>query len=117
MDRSSACPKSAFTASAREDGRLRPYVFRRAKSAVTRVIAARTILSAPPHGHTILVQTGSHTIAPFVVTVDYDPLRDFSGVAPLASVPNVLVVVASAGSKTVGDLVATAKTKPGQLNF
>jgi tripartite-type tricarboxylate transporter receptor subunit TctC len=56
------------------------------------VIAARTTLSAPPDGHTILVQTGSHTIAPFVVTVDYDPLRDFSGVAPLASVPNVLVV-------------------------
>jgi tripartite-type tricarboxylate transporter receptor subunit TctC len=51
------------------------------------------------------------------VTVDYDPLRDFSGVAPLASVPNVLVVAASAGSKTVSDLVATAKTKPGQLNF
>ena len=81
------------------------------------VIAAKTTLSAPPDGHTILVQTGSHTIAPFVVTVDYDPLRDFSGVAPLASVPNVLVVAASAGSKTVSDLVATAKTKPGQLNF
>src|SRR5882724_933899 len=81
------------------------------------LIAARTILSAPPDGHTILVQTGSHTIAPFVVTVDYDPLRDFSGVAALAFVPNVLVVAASAGSKTVSDLVTTAKAKPGQLNF
>jgi tripartite-type tricarboxylate transporter receptor subunit TctC len=65
----------------------------------------------------VLVQTGSHIIAPFVVTVDYDPLRDFSGVAPLASVPNVLVVAASADSKTVQDLVATAKAKPGHLNF
>jgi tripartite-type tricarboxylate transporter receptor subunit TctC len=64
-----------------------------------------------------LVQTGSHTIAPYVVTVDYDPLRDFSGVTPLASVPNVLVVAASADSKTVQDLVATAKAKPGHLNF
>ena len=81
------------------------------------VVAARTILSAPPDGHTILVQTGSHTIAPFVVTVDYDPLRDFSGVAPLASVPNVLVVAASADSKTVQALIATAKAKPQQLNF
>jgi tripartite-type tricarboxylate transporter receptor subunit TctC len=80
-------------------------------------IAARTILSAPADGHTILVQTGSHTIAPFVVAVDYDPLRDFSGVAPLAAIPNVLVVAASSGSKTVGDLVATAKAKPGHLNF
>jgi tripartite-type tricarboxylate transporter receptor subunit TctC len=52
-----------------------------------------------------------------VVTVDYDPLRDFSGVAPLASVPNVLVAAASAVSKTVSDLVATAKARPGQLNF
>jgi tripartite-type tricarboxylate transporter receptor subunit TctC len=81
------------------------------------VIAAKTTLFAPPDGHTILVQTGSHTIAPYVVTVDYDPLRDFSGVAPLASVPNVLVVAASADSKTVRDLVATAKAKPGHLNF
>jgi tripartite-type tricarboxylate transporter receptor subunit TctC len=81
------------------------------------VIAAKTILSAPPDGHTILVQTGSHTIAPFVVTVDYDPLRDFSGVAPLASVPNVLVVAASADSKTVEDLIVAAKAKPGHLNF
>ena len=81
------------------------------------VIAARTILSAPPDGHTILVQTGSHTITPFVVTVDYDPLRDFSGVAPLASVPNVLVVAASADAKTVSDLVAAAKANPGHLNF
>ena len=81
------------------------------------VIAARTILSAPPDGHTILVQTGSHTITPFVVTVDYDPLRDFSGVAPLASVPNVLVVAASADAKTVSDLVAAAKASPGHLNF
>ena len=81
------------------------------------VLAAKTILSAPPDGHTILVQTGSHTIAPFVVTVDYDPLRDFSGVVPLASVPNVLVVAASADSKIVSDLVAAAKARPGRLNF
>lgn len=93
-----------------------PVIFEN-RTGATGVIAARTILSAPPDGHTILVQTGSHTITPFVVTVDYDPLRDFSGVSPLASVPNVLVVAASAGSKTVSDLVATAKTKPGQLNF
>src|SRR5882757_10226913 len=93
-----------------------PVIFEN-RTGATGVIAARTILSAPPDGHTIMVQTGSHTIAPYVVTADYDPLRDFSGVAPLASVPNVLVVAASADSKTVSDLIATAKTKPGQLNF
>jgi len=87
------------------------------RTGATGVIAARTTLSAPPDGHTILVQSGAHTIAPFVMTVDYDPLRDFSGVAPLASVPNVLVVAASAGFRAVSDLVATAKGKPGRLNF
>ena len=81
------------------------------------VVAARTILSAPPDGHTILVQTGSHTIAPFVMTVDYDPLRDFSGVGPLASVPNVLIVAANSDLKTVQGLVAAAKARPGHLNF
>ena len=50
-----------------------PVIFENRTGAVG-VIAARTILSAPPDGHTILVQTGSHAIVPFVVTVDYDPL-------------------------------------------
>src|SRR5882724_13081942 len=68
-----------------------PVIFEN-RTGATGVIAARTILSAPPDGHTILVQTGSHTIAPFVVNVDYDPLQDFSGAAALAFVPNVLVV-------------------------
>ena len=93
-----------------------PVIFEN-RTGATGIIAAKTILSEPADGHTILVQTGSHTIAPFVVKVDYDPLRDFSGVAPLASIPNVLVVAASADAKAVQDLVATAKAKPGHLNF
>jgi len=87
------------------------------RTGATGLIAARAILAAPADGHTILVQTGSHTILPFVAQVDYDPLLDFSGVTPLASVPNVLVVGASATYKTVQDLVVSAKAKPGQLTF
>jgi tripartite-type tricarboxylate transporter receptor subunit TctC len=87
------------------------------RTGATGIIAARAILSAPADGHTILVQTGSHTILPFVAQVDYDPLRDFSGVTPLASVPNVLVVAGSGTYKSVLDLVMSAKAKPGQLTF
>jgi tripartite-type tricarboxylate transporter receptor subunit TctC len=87
------------------------------RTGATGIIAARAILSAPADGHTILVQTGSHTILPFVAQVDYDPLRDFSGVTPLASVPNVLVVAGSGTYKVVQDLVRSAKAQPGQLTF
>jgi tripartite-type tricarboxylate transporter receptor subunit TctC len=87
------------------------------RTGATGILAARAILSAPADGHTILIQTGSHTILPFVAQVDYDPLRDFSGVAPLASVPNVLVVAGSGPYKAVQDLVISAKAKPGQLTF
>lgn len=80
-------------------------------------IAAQAILEAPADGHTIFVQTGAHTITPFVAKINYDPLRDFSGVTPLAIVPNVLVVAPSAGYKTVHDLVAAGKAQPGRLNF
>jgi tripartite-type tricarboxylate transporter receptor subunit TctC len=87
------------------------------RTGATGMIAARAILAAPADGHTILVQTGSHTILPFVAQVDYDPLRDFSGVTPLASVPNVLVVAGSGTYKSVRDLVMSAIAKPGQLTF
>ena len=47
----------------------------------------------------------------------YDTLKDFVQVAPIAGQPNVLVVAPSSGYKTVADLIADAKKKPGALNF
>ena len=83
----------------------------------TGVIAGRAILAAPADGHTILVQTGAHTIVPYLMKVEYDPLRDFSAVATVASVPSVLIVPRSSPFKTVHDLVAAAKAAPGKLNY
>jgi tripartite-type tricarboxylate transporter receptor subunit TctC len=50
-------------------------------------------------------------------TLPYDPLRDFVPVALFGVQPSVLVAAPSKGWKTVTDLVATARAKPGQLNF
>ena len=47
----------------------------------------------------------------------YDPLKDFAGVTQISTGPHVLVVTPSLGVKSVSDLIALAKRKPGQLNF
>jgi tripartite-type tricarboxylate transporter receptor subunit TctC len=68
-------------------------------------------------GHTILIVSSAHTIIPsFYPNLSYDPARDFSAVIPLGNSPNVLVVAPSRGFKTVHELVAAAKAKPGSFN-
>jgi len=52
-----------------------------------------------------------------VKTLPYDPLKDFIPVAPLTSQPYVLVAGKSSGITSVGELIAAAKAKPGELKF
>jgi len=47
----------------------------------------------------------------------YDALKDLIAIAPVVSLPQVIVVAPSAGIKSVRELISIAKTKPGQLNF
>ncbi|MEY3776967.1 MAG: hypothetical protein RIR83_1004 [Pseudomonadota bacterium] len=54
---------------------------------------------------------------PLINKVSYDPVKDFSAVIPLAVVPNVMVVSPNKGYKSVKDVIAAAKDKPGQLNY
>jgi len=69
-------------------------------------------------GHTLLVTSSSYTVAPFIYpSLPYDTVRDLAAVAPLANLPTVLVVPASKGFRTVHDLVAAAKARPGSINF
>ena len=77
-------------------------------------IAAR----ATPDGYTILVHSSSYTVTPITYpNVPYNTLRDFSGITPLANIPNVLVIAPSKGIRTVKELVAAAKAKPGALTY
>ena len=80
-------------------------------------IAIQAVLSAPADGHTIFVYTAAHTVVPLISKVNYDPIKDFTAVIPLAVVPNVLVVSPSKGYKNVKDLIDAAKAKPGALNY
>jgi tripartite-type tricarboxylate transporter receptor subunit TctC len=81
-------------------------------------IGAAAVAKADPDGYTILVNSSSHTVIPSLYpNAPYNAARDFSGVIPLGSLPNVLVVAPSKGFKSLGDLVAAAKGKPGLITY
>ena len=81
-------------------------------------IAAAQVARSTPDGTTILVHSSGHALNPAIYpNLPYDTLRDLTGITPLAAMPNVLVVSPSRGWKSVADLVAAAKAKPGQLNY
>lgn len=81
-------------------------------------IGAGAVARSEPDGYTLLVSSNAHTIAPaFYPALSYHPAHDFAAVVPLGTQPNVLVVSPDRGFRTIGDLVAAAKAKPGTLIF
>lgn len=81
-------------------------------------IGMAVVSKANPDGYTILVHSSSYTVTPTTYpNAPYDTLRDFSGITPLANLPNVLVIAPSKGIRSVKDLVAAAKAKPGSLTY
>jgi tripartite-type tricarboxylate transporter receptor subunit TctC len=82
------------------------------------VVAAGILLGAEPNGHTLMLHSIGHALnAALYAKLPFDTLRDFAGVAQVGSTPNVLVVSPELGAKSVRDLIAMAKAKPGQLNY
>ena len=81
-------------------------------------IASEFVLGANPDGHTMMmVSTGHAGNATLYSKLSYDTVKDFAGVSQVASVPNILVVAPALGAKSVKELIAMAKAKPGQFNF
>lgn len=81
-------------------------------------IAAAQVAKGEPDGYTVLVHSSGHALNPAIYsTIGYDTLKDLTGITPLAALPNVLVVNPAKGWKSVADLVAAAKARPGQLNY
>ena len=81
-------------------------------------IASQYVLDANYDGHTMMmVSTGHAGNATLYSKLPYDTIRDFAGVSQVASVPNMLVVAPTLGPKTVKELIAMAKAKPGTMNF
>jgi len=80
--------------------------------------APALVAKSPPDGYTLLVNTSAQAYsAALVKTLPYDPLKDFIPVAPLTCQPYVLVAGKSSGITSVGELIAAAKAKPGELKF
>jgi tripartite-type tricarboxylate transporter receptor subunit TctC len=81
-------------------------------------IGTKLVAEATPDGHTLLSVSSSYVITPSIYAkLPFDPKKDLAGITTTASAPYVLVVANSLNVKTVQDLVALAKAKPGQLNF
>jgi tripartite-type tricarboxylate transporter receptor subunit TctC len=76
------------------------------------------VASAPADGYTIMVHSSSHTVSPSTFAkLPFDTEKDFVGISPIATTPNVLVMAPARGIKTVQELVKTARAKPGSLNY
>ena len=81
-------------------------------------IAAGIVTKAAPDGYTLLFNSSAQAVNPALYAkLPYDTLKDFTPIAPVAEQPNVLVVGLGSPIRTVAELVAAAKAKPGQLNF
>ncbi len=89
------------------------------RAGATGNIGAELVAKAPADGYTLLMgQAGNLTInISLMAKMPFDPVRDFSPVTLVASTPNVLVVHPSLPVRTVKDLIALAKAKPGQINY
>lgn len=81
-------------------------------------IGVGVVARAEPDGYTILVHSSSLTVTPSTYPHQpYNTARDLSGITPLANLPNVLVIAPSKGIRSVKELVAAAKAKPGVLTY
>ncbi|HYH43444.1 MAG TPA: tripartite tricarboxylate transporter substrate binding protein [Burkholderiales bacterium] len=82
------------------------------------VVGTAVAAKSPADGHTLLMVSASHAInATLYTKLPFDPVKDFSGVTPVALIPNILIVHPSLPAKNVKELVALAKAKPGQFNY
>jgi tripartite-type tricarboxylate transporter receptor subunit TctC len=82
------------------------------------VILGETVAKSPADGHTLLITGSSFWLAPYLLdNVPWDPQRDFATIMLATTSPNLVVVHPSLPTKTIKELIALAKSRPGQLNY
>ncbi len=83
------------------------------------IIGAQAVARAEPDGYTLLLSNATtHAINPVMVkTLPYDAIKDFAPVSLIANLPIILVTSPGMAAKNVAELIATARSKPGELNF
>jgi len=81
-------------------------------------VPGETVAKAKPDGYTLVLSGRSHWMAPLTVDkAPYDPTKDFAAITLPATTPNVLAVHPSLPVKSVKDLIALARARPGELNY
>jgi tripartite-type tricarboxylate transporter receptor subunit TctC len=83
------------------------------------MLGATAVAQAPPDGYTLLFGTGStHGTNPSIYSrISYDPVRDFVPIVLVSSSPLLLVVPPALAAKSVNELIALARSRPGELSF
>jgi tripartite-type tricarboxylate transporter receptor subunit TctC len=89
------------------------------RAGATGIVGTELGAKAPPDGYTLTMATGATISANMALfpKLPYDPPKDFVPITLIASQPNVLAVHPSLPAKTVRDLIAIAKSRPGQLSY
>jgi tripartite-type tricarboxylate transporter receptor subunit TctC len=81
-------------------------------------LGVAAVAKADPDGYTLLAHSNAHTISPAVYSsLPYHPADDFAPIIPFGALPNVLIISPSKGIKTIQELVAASKAKPGTMNY
>ena len=96
----------------------RPFVVEN-RAGATGMIGAEVVAKAPPDGHALyLASQTTHAVAPYMYSkAPYDPIRDFAAVSLVAHNPLLCTTHPSLGVKSIKELIALAKARPGDLNF
>ena len=88
------------------------------RSGASGIIGTEVVLNSPPDGYTLLINTIPFVSNQFMMARSpYDPVRDFACISHVASSPSFVTVHPSLPVKTIKELTALAKAKPGQLNY
>jgi tripartite-type tricarboxylate transporter receptor subunit TctC len=81
------------------------------------IIGTELVARAAPDGYTLVMATSSHGINPSLFKLPFDPVKDFAGIAVIATSPLMLTVNPNVPAKTLKELIAVAQANPGKLNY
>jgi tripartite-type tricarboxylate transporter receptor subunit TctC len=99
------------------DGLKQPFIVENRPGA-SNTIAAELTAKAPPDGHVLLVATNTaQAIAPHLIKLSYDPLKDVQPIGLIVVVPNVLVLAPNVPARTVQELLALMRSAPAPLRY